>query len=102
MVQNHPCGKAEGQRPLAESAPGTIGRQGPICQSATAVVEQDRVQAVCSTELFSNLGDENLNGSCYAHTSWVSFEKDRSALELLQTKHRLKKSGDLTDSSVDL
>ena len=32
----------------------------------------------------------------------VSFEKDASALELLQTKHHLKKSGDLTDSSVDL
>ena len=32
----------------------------------------------------------------------VSFEKDGSALELLQTKHHLKKSGDLTDSSVDL
>ena len=32
----------------------------------------------------------------------VSFEKDGNALELLQTKHHLKKSGDLTDSSVDL
>ena len=32
----------------------------------------------------------------------VSFEKDGSALELLQTKHHLKKYGDLTDSSVDL
>jgi hypothetical protein len=32
----------------------------------------------------------------------VSFEKDGSALELLQIKHHLKKSGDLTDSSVDL
>ena len=32
----------------------------------------------------------------------VSFEKDGSALELLQTKHHLRKSGDLTDSSVDL
>ena len=32
----------------------------------------------------------------------VSFEKNGSALELLQTKHHLKKSGDLTDSSVDL
>ena len=32
----------------------------------------------------------------------VSFEKDGGALELLQTKHHLKKSGDLTDSSVDL
>ena len=32
----------------------------------------------------------------------VSFEKDGSALELLQAKHHLKKSGDLTDSSVDL
>lgn len=32
----------------------------------------------------------------------VSFEKDGSPLELLQTKHHLKKSGDLTDSSVDL
>ena len=32
----------------------------------------------------------------------VSFEKDGSALELLQTKHHLKKSGNLTDSSVDL
>ena len=32
----------------------------------------------------------------------VSFEKDGTALELLQTKHHLKKSGDLTDSSVDL
>jgi hypothetical protein len=32
----------------------------------------------------------------------VSFEKDGSALELLQTKHHLKKSGDLTDGSVDL
>jgi hypothetical protein len=32
----------------------------------------------------------------------VSFEKDGSALELLQTKHHLRKSGDLTDGSVDL
>ena len=32
----------------------------------------------------------------------VSFEKDGSALELLQTKHHLKKAGDLTDKSVDL
>ena len=32
----------------------------------------------------------------------VSFEKDGSALEMLQTKHHLKKSGDLTDTSVDL
>ena len=32
----------------------------------------------------------------------VSFEKDGTALELLQTKHHLKKAGDLTDSSVDL
>lgn len=32
----------------------------------------------------------------------VSFEKAGSALELLQTKHHLKKSGDLTDGSVDL
>ena len=32
----------------------------------------------------------------------VSFEKDGKALELLQTKHHLKRSGDLTDSSVDL
>ena len=32
----------------------------------------------------------------------VSFEKDGSALELLQTKHHLRKSGNLTDSSVDL
>jgi len=32
----------------------------------------------------------------------VSFEKDSSAIELLQTKHHLKISGDLTDASVDL
>lgn len=32
----------------------------------------------------------------------VSFEKDGTALELLQTKHHLKKAGDLTDTSVDL
>ena len=32
----------------------------------------------------------------------VSFEKGGSALELLQIKHHLKKSGDLADSSVDL
>lgn len=32
----------------------------------------------------------------------VSFEKDDNPLELLQTKHHLKKSGDLTDGSVDL
>ncbi|MEO5369546.1 MAG: hypothetical protein H7833_05660 [Magnetococcus sp. DMHC-1] len=32
----------------------------------------------------------------------VSFEKNGSALELLQTKHHRIKSGDLTDSSVDL
>ena len=32
----------------------------------------------------------------------VSFEKDGAPLELLQTKHHLKKAGDLTDSSVDL
>ena len=32
----------------------------------------------------------------------VSFEKDGSALELLQTKHHLRSSGNLTDSSVDL
>ena len=32
----------------------------------------------------------------------VSFEKDGSALELLQTKHHLTRSGDLTDRSVDL
>ena len=32
----------------------------------------------------------------------VSFEKGGSPLELLQTKHHLKKSGDLTDGSVDL
>jgi hypothetical protein len=32
----------------------------------------------------------------------VSFEKDGSALELLQTKHHLKKAGDLSDGSVDL
>jgi hypothetical protein len=32
----------------------------------------------------------------------VSFEKDGSALELLQTKHHLHRSGDLTDTSVDL
>lgn len=31
----------------------------------------------------------------------VSFEKEGSALELLQTKHHLKKAGDLTDASVD-
>ena len=32
----------------------------------------------------------------------VSFEKGGNALELLQTKHHLKKSGELTDRSVDL
>lgn len=32
----------------------------------------------------------------------VSFEHDGGALELLQTKHHLKKAGDLTDLSVDL
>jgi hypothetical protein len=32
----------------------------------------------------------------------VSFEKDGSALELLQTKHHLKKRADLSDASVDL
>lgn len=32
----------------------------------------------------------------------VSFEKNGSVLELLQTKHHLAKIGDLTDSSVDL
>lgn len=32
----------------------------------------------------------------------VSFEKDGAPLELLQTKHHLKKSGDLSDGSVDL
>ena len=32
----------------------------------------------------------------------VSFEKDGTALELLQTKHHVTRSGDLTDRSVDL
>jgi len=32
----------------------------------------------------------------------VSFAKDGAALELLQTKHHLKKVGDLSDGSVDL
>ena len=32
----------------------------------------------------------------------VSFEKGGNALELLQTKHHLKRSGELTDKSVDL
>ena len=32
----------------------------------------------------------------------VSFEKEGTALELLQSKHHLKKAGDLTDTSVDL
>ena len=32
----------------------------------------------------------------------VSFEKDGTAFGLLQTKHHLKKAGDLTDTSVDL
>lgn len=32
----------------------------------------------------------------------VSFEKNGSALELLQTKHHIKKAGDLSDRSVDL
>ena len=32
----------------------------------------------------------------------ISFEKDGSPLELLQTKHHLKKVGDLSDGSVDL
>lgn len=32
----------------------------------------------------------------------VSFEKDGSPLELLQTKHHLKKQADLTNASVDL
>ena len=32
----------------------------------------------------------------------VSFEKDGAPLELLQTKHHLKKAGDLSDGSVDL
>ena len=32
----------------------------------------------------------------------VSFEKGGDALELLQTKHHLKQSGELTDRSVDL
>ncbi len=32
----------------------------------------------------------------------VAFEQDGNPLELLQTKHHLKKSGDLTDGSVDL
>lgn len=32
----------------------------------------------------------------------VSFEKDGTALELLQAKHHLKKAGDLSDGSVDL
>jgi hypothetical protein len=32
----------------------------------------------------------------------VSFEKEGSAIELLQTKHHLHRSGDLTDTSVDL
>lgn len=32
----------------------------------------------------------------------VSFEREGSAVELLQTKHHLKKSGDLTDSGADL
>lgn len=32
----------------------------------------------------------------------VSFEKEGSAAELLQTKHHLKKVGDLSDGSVDL
>lgn len=32
----------------------------------------------------------------------VSFEKDGTPVELLQTKHHLKKAGDLSDGSVDL
>lgn len=32
----------------------------------------------------------------------VSFEKDGTPLELLQTKHHIKKVGDLTDTSADL
>jgi hypothetical protein len=32
----------------------------------------------------------------------VSFEKNGAPLELLQTKHHLKKAGDLSDGSVDL
>ena len=32
----------------------------------------------------------------------VSFEKEGAALELLQTKHHLKKAGDLSNGSVDL
>jgi len=32
----------------------------------------------------------------------ISFEKDGTPLELLQTKHHLKKTGDLSDGSVDL
>lgn len=32
----------------------------------------------------------------------VSFEKDGDAIELLQTKHHIKKQGDLTDTSADL
>lgn len=32
----------------------------------------------------------------------VSFERNGTALELLQTKHHLKKAGDLSDGSVDL
>lgn len=32
----------------------------------------------------------------------ISFEKDGTALELLQTKHHLRKSGDLSNGSVDL
>ncbi len=32
----------------------------------------------------------------------VSFEREGSALELLQTKHHLNRKGDLTDASVDL
>ncbi|MFG1466202.1 ABC-three component system protein [Xanthobacter sp. DSM 24535] len=68
-------------------------------QSAAGYLYQARL-ALAECLRFA-YGDSNIEISIEKLDD-VSFEKDGTALELLQTKHHLKKAGDLSDGSVDL
>jgi hypothetical protein len=68
-------------------------------QSAAGYLYQARLAlAECLRYAYSDSGVE----VAIERLDDVSFEKDGAPLELLQTKHHIKKSGDLSDGSVDL
>ena len=83
-----------GQRRVTENKPAHIAAQpaaGYLYQARLALAECLRF-AYRDTDI--EIAIERLDD--------VSFEENGSALELLQTKHHVKRSGDLTNMSVDL